>query len=242
MAGTLENLASQGIEPEKPPYRVREGGSLIAFVRDPDGYRIELIERAANFGLRAERTRMDLHTDGARSPSSLAVIDCGSGSFRLVVFSYTDAVVEAHGRDPRVRARRRGARGDGRAPAGADGARVGDARALRALLQGRGDRRDPPGGDVGDPRRSQPAGVPEGRAQARRARDPGAGGSRGSALRLPRRDELDDLVAGRRARARRRLDAAHAGRGARGGRPALVAARWRPDDGALPVRRRQAQA
>jgi lactoylglutathione lyase len=38
-------LAEKGIEPEKPPYRVREGGSLIAFVRDPDGYRVELIER-----------------------------------------------------------------------------------------------------------------------------------------------------------------------------------------------------
>ncbi len=42
---TLERLAELGIEPEKPPYRVREGGSRICFVRDPDGYRIELIER-----------------------------------------------------------------------------------------------------------------------------------------------------------------------------------------------------
>ena len=42
---TLARLAEQGIEPEKPPYSVREGGSLICFVRDPDGYRIELIER-----------------------------------------------------------------------------------------------------------------------------------------------------------------------------------------------------
>jgi lactoylglutathione lyase len=42
---TLANLAEQGIEPERPPYRVREGGSRLAFVRDPDGYRIELIER-----------------------------------------------------------------------------------------------------------------------------------------------------------------------------------------------------
>ena len=41
---TLDGLAAQGIEPEKPPYRVREGGSLLCFVRDPDGYRIELIE------------------------------------------------------------------------------------------------------------------------------------------------------------------------------------------------------
>jgi lactoylglutathione lyase len=44
--GTLENLAGQGIEPEKPPYTVREGGSRLCFVRDPDDYRIELIERA----------------------------------------------------------------------------------------------------------------------------------------------------------------------------------------------------
>ena len=41
---TLDGLAAQGIEPEKSPYRVREGGSLLCFVRDPDGYRIELIE------------------------------------------------------------------------------------------------------------------------------------------------------------------------------------------------------
>jgi lactoylglutathione lyase len=43
--GTLARLAEHGIEPEKPPYQVREGGSRICFVRDPDGYRIELIER-----------------------------------------------------------------------------------------------------------------------------------------------------------------------------------------------------
>jgi len=42
---TLEQLAKQGIEPEKPPYSVRKGGSRLCFVRDPDGYRIELIEK-----------------------------------------------------------------------------------------------------------------------------------------------------------------------------------------------------
>ena len=41
---TLDQLKEQGIEPEKPPYSVREGGSRICFVRDPDGYRIEIIE------------------------------------------------------------------------------------------------------------------------------------------------------------------------------------------------------
>jgi lactoylglutathione lyase len=42
---TLERLREQGIEPEKPPYTIREGGNRLCFVRDPDGYRIELIER-----------------------------------------------------------------------------------------------------------------------------------------------------------------------------------------------------
>lgn len=43
--GTLERLAGGGIEPEKPPYRPggRTSGHRICFVRDPDGYRIELI-------------------------------------------------------------------------------------------------------------------------------------------------------------------------------------------------------
>jgi lactoylglutathione lyase len=42
---TLAQLKEQGIEPEREPYRVREGGSRICFVRDPDGYRLEIIER-----------------------------------------------------------------------------------------------------------------------------------------------------------------------------------------------------
>jgi lactoylglutathione lyase len=43
---TLARLAEHGIEPERPPYTVREGGSRLCFVRDPDDYRIELIERS----------------------------------------------------------------------------------------------------------------------------------------------------------------------------------------------------
>jgi lactoylglutathione lyase len=43
---SLAALAQQGIEPEREPYRVREGGSRICFVQDPDGYRIELIDRS----------------------------------------------------------------------------------------------------------------------------------------------------------------------------------------------------
>jgi lactoylglutathione lyase len=42
----LERLAGQGIEPERPPYTVSDGGSRLCFVRDPDGYRIELIEHS----------------------------------------------------------------------------------------------------------------------------------------------------------------------------------------------------
>jgi lactoylglutathione lyase len=44
--GTLAALAEQGIEPERAPYTVSEGGSRLCFVRDPDGYRIEILERA----------------------------------------------------------------------------------------------------------------------------------------------------------------------------------------------------
>jgi lactoylglutathione lyase len=43
---TLSRLKEQGIEAEREPYRVREGGSRLCFVRDPDGYRIELIDRS----------------------------------------------------------------------------------------------------------------------------------------------------------------------------------------------------
>ena len=45
--GTLARLREQGIEPEREPYRVREGGSRLCFVQDPDSYRVELIERSA---------------------------------------------------------------------------------------------------------------------------------------------------------------------------------------------------
>jgi lactoylglutathione lyase len=43
---TLAQLAEQGIDPEREPYRVRAGGSRLCFVQDPDGYRIELIDRS----------------------------------------------------------------------------------------------------------------------------------------------------------------------------------------------------
>ncbi len=45
----LARLAEMGVEPEKPPYRPggREDLPRIAFVADPDGYRIELIDGGA---------------------------------------------------------------------------------------------------------------------------------------------------------------------------------------------------
>src|SRR5579862_2803417 len=46
LEGTLSRLSEQGIEPERPPYSLREGGSRICFVRDPDQYRVEIIERS----------------------------------------------------------------------------------------------------------------------------------------------------------------------------------------------------
>jgi lactoylglutathione lyase len=48
--GILAQLALSGINPEKPPYRPggRTEGSRICFVRDPDGYRIEIIEIGAH--------------------------------------------------------------------------------------------------------------------------------------------------------------------------------------------------
>ena len=46
---TLARLAGVGVQPEKPPYRPggRDDLPLIAFVADPDGYRIELVEGSA---------------------------------------------------------------------------------------------------------------------------------------------------------------------------------------------------
>jgi len=44
--GLLGRLAELGVEPEKPPYQPggRDDLPRIAFVADPDGYRIELID------------------------------------------------------------------------------------------------------------------------------------------------------------------------------------------------------
>jgi len=40
-----ETLAKEGIKIPRPPGPMKHGGSVIAFIEDPDGYKIELIER-----------------------------------------------------------------------------------------------------------------------------------------------------------------------------------------------------
>ena len=41
---TLAGLAGQGTEPDNPPYAVPGKPIRIAFVSDPDGYRVELVD------------------------------------------------------------------------------------------------------------------------------------------------------------------------------------------------------
>ena len=43
--GTCEELEKAGVKIPRPPGPMKHGGSVIAFVEDPDGYKIELIER-----------------------------------------------------------------------------------------------------------------------------------------------------------------------------------------------------
>ena len=43
---TCEQLEKEGVPIPRPPGPMKHGGSVIAFVEDPDGYKIELIERA----------------------------------------------------------------------------------------------------------------------------------------------------------------------------------------------------
>jgi lactoylglutathione lyase len=43
--GACERLQAEGVKIPRPPGPMKFGGSVIAFVEDPDGYKIELIER-----------------------------------------------------------------------------------------------------------------------------------------------------------------------------------------------------
>ena len=43
--GTCDNLAKEGVSIPLPPGPMKHGGSVIAFIEDPDGYKIELIQQ-----------------------------------------------------------------------------------------------------------------------------------------------------------------------------------------------------
>jgi lactoylglutathione lyase len=43
--GICEKLESQGVNIPRPPGPMKHGTSVIAFIEDPDGYKIELIEK-----------------------------------------------------------------------------------------------------------------------------------------------------------------------------------------------------
>ncbi|HEX6956866.1 MAG TPA: lactoylglutathione lyase [Ferrovibrio sp.] len=43
--GLCEKLQQAGVKIPRPPGPMKHGGSVIAFIEDPDGYKIELIER-----------------------------------------------------------------------------------------------------------------------------------------------------------------------------------------------------
>ena len=174
------------------------------------------------------------------SESRLAVIDCGSNSFRLVVFTYTDTwwkrTDEIH---EAVRV------GEGLEGSGALQPEPME-RALETLelyahfcaATGIDEIRPVATSAIRDA--SQPGRVPGRGARAVRARDRGPARAGRGALRLPGGGELDDAVRRRRAGSGRRLDAAHArGRPARG-RRALVAAGRRAHDRALRAREEEA--
>lgn len=43
--GTCEKMQSAGVKIPRPPGPMKHGGAVMAFVQDPDGYKIELLER-----------------------------------------------------------------------------------------------------------------------------------------------------------------------------------------------------
>lgn len=45
--GLCERLAADGVKIPRPPGPMKHGGSVIAFVEDPDGHKIELIQESS---------------------------------------------------------------------------------------------------------------------------------------------------------------------------------------------------
>jgi lactoylglutathione lyase len=46
--GACERLAAEGVKIPRPPGPMKHGTTVIAFIEDPDGYKIELIEKKAS--------------------------------------------------------------------------------------------------------------------------------------------------------------------------------------------------
>lgn len=46
ICATCEALAEEGVKIPRPPGPMKHGGRVIAFIEDPDGYKIELVERS----------------------------------------------------------------------------------------------------------------------------------------------------------------------------------------------------
>lgn len=44
--GVCDRLAAEGVRITRPPGPMKHGTTVIAFIEDPDGYKVELIERA----------------------------------------------------------------------------------------------------------------------------------------------------------------------------------------------------
>ncbi|HYD31145.1 MAG TPA: lactoylglutathione lyase [Azospirillaceae bacterium] len=42
--GTCEKLAAEGVKMPRPPGPMKHGSTVIAFIEDPDGYKVELIQ------------------------------------------------------------------------------------------------------------------------------------------------------------------------------------------------------
>jgi lactoylglutathione lyase len=47
--GTCETLAKDGVKIPRPPGPMKHGGSVIAFIEDPDGYKIEVLQRHGRY-------------------------------------------------------------------------------------------------------------------------------------------------------------------------------------------------
>jgi lactoylglutathione lyase len=49
LAGTCDRLAAQGVEIKTPPKRLLPTAPALAFIKDPDGYQIELIQTSRRY-------------------------------------------------------------------------------------------------------------------------------------------------------------------------------------------------